>query len=264
MRTGRALVEFALSTVGQPYMYGVNGQIITQALIDAKTKQYPAQYTPEKIKHLQSQIGKRAYQCNSYLSIYLGKERSANGWRDYGKGGSISSLPDVPGIAVFYPGHTGVYIGNGKVVEARGTFYGVVITDLEKRPWTAWRKYNEINYDQGGDPLILYKGMKDDTLGGTAGNAVSEWQKLLAHKGIKMVNDSGKQYGVDGEYGTATANGTKIYQEQAGLNQTGIVDYPTFAHLLASLREQEQPENCLELENIKNAIRLIKGVVENA
>ena len=44
--------------------------------------------------------------------------------------------------------------------------------------------------------------MKDDTLGGTAGNAVSEWQKLLTHKGIKMVNDSGKQYGVDGEFGS--------------------------------------------------------------
>ena len=25
-------------------------------------------------------------------------------WRDYGKGAGISSMPDVPGIAVFYPG----------------------------------------------------------------------------------------------------------------------------------------------------------------
>lgn len=44
--------------------------------------------------------------------------------------GSISSMPDIPGILVFLPGHVGVYIGNGYVIEVKGHAYGVVKTKL--------------------------------------------------------------------------------------------------------------------------------------
>ena len=46
--------------------------------------------------------------------------------------GSINTIPDIPGICVRYPGHIGVYIGNGEVIEARGTNYGVVKTKLKE------------------------------------------------------------------------------------------------------------------------------------
>ena len=185
MKTGAELALFAISTVGAPYMYGVNGREITDALIAQKAKQYSAQYTPEKIAHLRKQRGKIAYQCNSYLSIYLDRERSSNGWRDYGKGGTIKTIPEQAGVCVFLNGHTGVYIGDGRVVEARGTFYGVVITKLTDRPWTSWRKFSELTYTDGGvNSMFLQNGMKDNANGGNAGTAVSEWQKSLTQKGI--------------------------------------------------------------------------------
>ena len=33
--------------------------------------------------------------------------------------GSVGSLPDVPGIGLYTPGHVGVYVGNGMAVSAR-------------------------------------------------------------------------------------------------------------------------------------------------
>lgn len=265
MKTGAELALFAISTVGAPYMYGVNGQIITQALIDEKIEQYPAQYTPEKVAHLRKQRGKIAYQCNSYLSMYLDRERSANGWRSAGTGGSIETIPEQPGISVHYNGHMGIYIGNGQVVEARGTFYGVVITALNARPWQVWRKQPEINYsDQGVTPMILQKGMKDSAKGGYAGTAVSEWQETLTQKGIKMINDSGKQYGVDGEFGSATENGTKEFQKQSGLTPTGAVDYPTFAYILADARTVKtpaQPDRSADYDKLVTAIKTISEVI---
>ena len=265
MKTGVELALFAFSTVGAPYMYGVNGREITDALIAQKAKQYPAQYTPEKIAHLRKQRGKIAYQCNSYLSLYLDRERSANGWRSAGTGGSIETIPEQPGISVHFNGHMGIYIGNGQVVEARGTFYGVVITSLKARPWQVWRKQPEISYsNQGVTPMILQKGMKDNAKGGNAGTAVSEWQETLTQKGFKMISDSGKQYGVDGEFGSATENGTKEFQKQSGLTPTGAVDYPTFAKILADARTVKtpaQPDRSADYEKLVTAIKTISEVI---
>ena len=60
--------------------------------------------------------------------------------------GGIETMPDTPGLAVWKAGHIGVYIGNGEVVEAMGTKYGVVKTQLEGRGWTHWLEIPYINY----------------------------------------------------------------------------------------------------------------------
>ena len=46
----------------------------------------------------------------------------------------------------FILGHVGVYIGNGKVIEARGHKYGVVETNLVGRGWKQWGKIDWIEY----------------------------------------------------------------------------------------------------------------------
>lgn len=60
---------------------------------------------------------------------------------------SSNGMPDTPGLAVWKQGHIGVYIGNGEVIEAMGTKYGVVKTQLEGRGWTHWLEIPYINYD---------------------------------------------------------------------------------------------------------------------
>ena len=261
MKTGRGLAEFALSTLGAPYMYGNDGKVITEKLIQQKKVQYPKDYSDSKIAHLRKSIGKIGYECNSYLTLYLGKERSANGWRDYGYGGNIETMPDVVGVSVFYEGHTGVYIGNGEVLEARGTFYGVVITKLKDRQWKWWRKFSEIDY--GGESVILQKGSKDLKRGGSCGELVEIWQGYLMDLNIKMMANN-IEYLKDGSFGTATENGTKKFQNLYGLNETGVVDYLTLSKMLNLLpKKQDNTKELKELNEIKVAIKILKEVIKN-
>ena len=60
--------------------------------------------------------------------------------------GSMDTMPDTPGLAVWKSGHIGVYIGNGEVIEAMGTKYGVVKTKLAGRGWSAWLQIPYISY----------------------------------------------------------------------------------------------------------------------
>lgn len=52
------------------------------------------------------------------------------------------------------PGHVGIYVGNGEVIEARGHLYGVVKTKLKDRPWTDWGKLRWLEYQKA---LVLFE-----------------------------------------------------------------------------------------------------------
>ena len=67
-------------------------------------------------------------------------------WNNVTESGPISTMPDTPGLAVWMDGHIGVYVGNGEVIEAQGTAYGVVKTQLSGRGWTRWLKIPNIKY----------------------------------------------------------------------------------------------------------------------
>ena len=43
-------------------------------------------------------------------------------------------------------GHVGLYVGGGFVIEARGAYYGVVMTKIESRPWVAWGELKGVDY----------------------------------------------------------------------------------------------------------------------
>lgn len=62
--------------------------------------------------------------------------------------GDMSTFPNIAGVLVFMNGHVGVYIGNGKVIEAKGHAYGVVETNLIGRGWTKWGKLDWIKYKE--------------------------------------------------------------------------------------------------------------------
>ena len=64
-----------------------------------------------------------------------------------GRKGSIETMPDMPGLAVWKSGHIGVYIGSGEVIEAMDTRYGVVKTKLQGRGWSHWLEVPGIKYD---------------------------------------------------------------------------------------------------------------------
>ena len=157
-KTNTGLVEYAKAQLGKPYWYGTFGNISTAALYKSKKAQYPQQY---QWSCPSNQLNKRVHDCVGLIKGYLWSETatsvpkynakqdvSANGMLSVCKEkGSISTMPDIPGVLVFLPGHVGVYIGNGYVVEAKGHAYGVVKTALKGRGWKNWGKCPWITYE---------------------------------------------------------------------------------------------------------------------
>ena len=145
-------------------------------------KQYPAHYTSGRMKRYKDDIAKKKVcadcvgGCKGYAwtnggqgvleSIGTSKtfsskygahgcpDKSANGMFSYAKSkgcawGDISTLPEIPGIALRFDGHVGYYVGNGYAVEWRGFNYGCVRTRVKDRPWTHWYKLPFIDYSTG-------------------------------------------------------------------------------------------------------------------
>lgn len=60
--------------------------------------------------------------------------------------GSLDTMPDIPGIAIYREGHIGVYVGNGYVIHAANTYDGVIKTSVYSGSWTNWLKVPYITY----------------------------------------------------------------------------------------------------------------------
>ena len=60
--------------------------------------------------------------------------------------GTIDTIPEIQGLAVWKQGHIGVYVGNGKVIEAMATTVGVIETNLSDGAWTHWLKVPSVTY----------------------------------------------------------------------------------------------------------------------
>lgn len=158
-KTNTGLVSYAKAQLGKPYWFGCFGQESSKKLYDVKKEQYPKEY---KWKCPKKQLGVKVHDCIGLIKGYLwcddekdttpqynsAQDLSANAmYEKCTKKGDISSLPEVPGVLVFMPDHVGIYIGHGKVIEARGHDYGVVKAKLKDRDWKTW----------GYCPYITYK-----------------------------------------------------------------------------------------------------------
>jgi hypothetical protein len=107
-------------------------------------------------------LGKRVTDCIGLIKSYAWYNPSngsikpgANGfsdcsassiWGSVTESGEISSIPEVEGLGVWMPGHIGVYVGKGEVIEAMGTAYGVVKTKVAGRGWHKWLRIPHIQY----------------------------------------------------------------------------------------------------------------------
>ena len=68
--------------------------------------------------------------------------------------GDISSLPDVPGLGVYMPGHVGVYVGEGLVVDARDYGVDMCCQPVSSMPWTNWFEIYGIDYGESINPYV--------------------------------------------------------------------------------------------------------------
>ena len=149
-------------TSGWGYVWGTYGQVLTPELLQYKLTQYPDGVGKYADFIRANWLGRHTADCvglikgYGWLSTYtMTIDYGTHGMPDIGanemfynatRRGGIETMPDMPGLAVWKSGHIGVYIGNGEVIEAMGTKYGVVKTQLEGRGWTHWLEIPYINY----------------------------------------------------------------------------------------------------------------------
>ena len=150
-------MEYCRSQLGRPYWWGTFGQKASESLLRQKSAQYPRYYTSTDFV---KQYGQKVHDCVGLIKGYLwsdtptsspiynaSQDKNVSGMLDNcTKKGDMSTMPDIIGVLVFMEGHVGIYIGNGKVIEARGHAYGVVETNLVGRGWTKWGKLEWITY----------------------------------------------------------------------------------------------------------------------
>lgn len=148
---------------GWGYVWGTFGQVLTESLLESKIRQYPDGVGSYEDVIRSKWLGGRAADCIGLIKGYgwldtdsMTIRYGANGMPDIGADamyrnasvkGTIGTIPETPGLAVWKSGHIGVYIGDGEVIEAMGTNYGAVKTKLEDRNWTAWLEIPYIQYD---------------------------------------------------------------------------------------------------------------------
>lgn len=158
------LVQWAISAeaAGWGYVWGTFGQVLTRDTLAAKAAQYPDNVGVYEEYIRSHYLGRRTADCVGFIKGYCWYDPetdsvnyAANGMPDIGadqmyraaaEKGPISTMPEIPGLAVWHQGHIGIYIGNGYAIEAMGTRYGVVKTRVAARSWTHWLKIPYINY----------------------------------------------------------------------------------------------------------------------
>ena len=148
---------------GWGYVWGTYGNVLTESLLAYKVSQYPDGVGNHESFIRAHWLGGRTTDCVGLIKGYswlspetMTIDYGTHGMPDIGanqmyytarESGPISTMPDIPGLAVWHEGHIGVYIGGGQVIEAMGTKNGVVKTELAKRNWTHWLKIPYINYN---------------------------------------------------------------------------------------------------------------------
>ena len=216
--TNEHFADWCQKMVGQPYWYGTCVYKATNSLLSRKSNQYPSSYASSRMSRYKQDIANKAVVsdciggCKGYawtnggqgVLEAIGTDKTitskygSNGCPDKGansmfswakkKGadwGTIDTLPEIPGLALYKDGHAGYYIGNGYAVEWQGFSWGCVKTQVKKRPWTHWYKLPFIDYGDTSGAQIAVEAVTVYMLGsrllknGSSGADVKALQELL-------------------------------------------------------------------------------------
>lgn len=144
------------------YVWGSHGNVLTANELKRLEKTFGSHVT-DKEEYIKSHwLGRRTSDCVGLIKGYGWYDETSgtikygtNGMKDVTadgmfnsavEKGPISTMPDIPGIAVWHQGHIGVYIGNGYVIHAANTYDSVIKTPITSSGWTHWLKVPYINY----------------------------------------------------------------------------------------------------------------------
>ena len=164
--------------------------------------------------------------------IYGGAKYASQGVPDLNADTMIARCKDISsdflsveiGEAVWIPGHIGVYIGGGKVIECTPQWRnGVQITS--KRKWQKHGKLPYITYSSKGDNTVNVE--LEVLKSNSRGEQVKALQRLLVGYGYDLK--------VDGVFGTITDRTVRTFQRKYGLSADGVVGTKTWHKLLGAV-----------------------------
>lgn len=236
------------------YIWGGSGQVHTQAAQDSATRE-------QTIKWGQKWVGKRVADCSGLFSwaykqcggyMYHGSNTIWNKYTTSRKGTLLKGKRSdggalKPGCAVFLVKngnrhHIGFYIGNGEVIEAKGTYYGVVKSKVSA--WDEWAELVNTVYDVTEGGSVHELPVQDNPHAGSTTPSKSEVMTMQTiRKGSRgtqvkvlqwLLNENGFDAGkVDGIFGSGTEKALKAYQAKKGLTADGICGKNTWNTILA-------------------------------
>ena len=197
------LVQYAVNAVGGGYCWGADGQVCSPAVRQELANRTSNTETRNNLLSLCAKWdGKKVWDCSGLFRgawRALLKYRSGGATGIYSKWctekGTIDSMPDEPGIAVFRgtPNnmeHVGLYIGNGEVIDARGSAKGVVRGTLESYGrWTHWGRLEDVDYSEGETeekPTVTDVKWRA-TVKTKTGNGISLWDTPLKSASVQRV-----------------------------------------------------------------------------
>ena len=154
--------------------------------------------------------------------------------------GTMDTLPDVIGLALYRDGHVGYAVGGGYAVEWRGFAYGCVKTRIAERDWTHWYQIPFLDYGNAGFDSPSGSVFTQAALGsrllqnGSRGTDVQSLQEQLMKLGYSLA-----KYGADGKFGAETEKAVRAFQRKAGLTVDGKYGSLTHDALMDAVSDEE-------------------------
>ena len=132
--------------IGDYYIWGSTGYVLSKSKLDELIAQYPNYVSYSKNSKA---IGHRVWDCASLVRYAMKQvgismvSGATSQWKKtkWARKGTIDQLPkDQVACLYRWTGsvmqHTGIYLGDGYVIDARGSGAGVIKSKLSSYPWT--------------------------------------------------------------------------------------------------------------------------------
>lgn len=235
--------EWALSKKGCGYVWGATGQVLTATELSRLIAQHPTNVTYEKNNKW---IGKQVFDCASFvrqglrevgISVVSG---ASSQWKktNWEAKGTIDSMPKDKICIVYREAptanpmqHTGIYLGNGMVMDARGSNAGVIYSNFDSYKWTHWGipkgLYNNLNLKPEEVLPMLYQAKVVASSGSTVRMRTAADSAASVAKTIKLGQTVDVVQELDGwlrivHEGTTGYMMSKFLEKIEGSEQSGV------------------------------------------